>query len=180
MATSPTIHQTMKATPSTAIELPKQYQEHVDPYFWKRDEDNELPTHNDGIAKARFVKGGAVKVDFVDGEVLYFYKGREFYESSDTGKGCYGRWRLGDGTRGCWTDSLANIIAYIDAKEAERAERAVKAHNFDQAAFDHIMASSADPEFLAKNYGLTRTLVNQIQMGKVTFEAAKTAALATL
>lgn len=175
MATSPTIHQAMKAPTRTAIELPKQYQEHVDAFYWQRDTDGDLPTHFDGISSARFVKGGAVKVEFVDGEILYFYKGYEFHESSESPKGYYGRWRLNGGH---WTDSLAGIVAIIEGKIAEKVERRAKAEKFDRAAFDHIMGSGQDPVDLARTYGLTKPIVNQIQMGKLDFNAARTAALA--
>ncbi len=46
------------------------------------------------------------------------------------------------------------------------------AKTFDEAAFEHIQNSSADPEVLAKHYGITRELVNWIQMGRINFVGA--------
>jgi len=49
---------------------------------------------------------------------------------------------------------------------------------FDQDAFEHIQNSSASPEWLALNYGITKQLVNEIQMGHVkTFVEAHTLAM---
>ncbi len=43
---------------------------------------------------------------------------------------------------------------------------------FNLEAFEHIQGSGMDPEDLAKLYGITKRLVDRIQMGKVDFPAA--------